>query len=132
LEARFQIAVRDIGEQFVPKLLGGAEDPIKHRAGTPLQVHRFPAPIRCMILAGNPAILLQPVKDTGQSRFFDPDARRDLALGELVGTPREVRQRSPLAHAQAQRLQTLVQLRAPGASGLVQEKTELFDIAIGH
>jgi hypothetical protein len=95
-------------------------------------MHGLASPVLPGWLALHPPVLLEPIENTGERWLLDADARCDFRLRELVTAAREMRERSPLAHAQTERLEALVELRAPNASRLVDEEAELLDVGVRH
>lgn len=96
---RFQIAARNILEQFVAKLLRCLKDAVEHASRALLQMDGLAAPIRGRALSLHPSVLLEAIEDTRERRPFHTHTICDLALRELVAAPRQMRQRGPFAHA---------------------------------
>src|SRR4051812_13108113 len=80
----------------------------------------------------DPAVLLEPVQKSSQSRLFNSHPFGDLFLRKLVTPLRQVHQSPPLALRQPERAEALVESGAPGASGPEEEKAKLVRISGRH
>jgi hypothetical protein len=61
LDAGLQIGLRNVGEQFVPKIVGCPANLCNHTLGALGQQHHFATAIAWRTVSGNPAFFLQPV-----------------------------------------------------------------------
>ena len=114
----------------MPQHLRRFENPIKHRGGSALEVHRLTTPIVTRRLPLHPAVLLKSIQNACECRLFNADPRCDFLLRKLVRAPRKMDERGPFALAQTERPQTLIELRPPDARGIAQEQTDFFYVAI--
>jgi hypothetical protein len=100
---------------------------------SPLEAIRAATAVAAPVLAPfDPTVILQPIEQAGERRFFDAHPLRDFLLGKFVSALRKVDQRPPFALAQAERAQALIKLRAPGARRAEEQKTELVDVGRRH
>jgi hypothetical protein len=80
----------------------------------------------------NPTVILEPVEQTSERGFFDAHPLSDFLLREFVPALRNVDERAPLALAQAERAETLIEFGAPGTGGAEEQETELASVSRWH
>jgi hypothetical protein len=130
--ARFQVSLRNIFDQFGAQIVGSIENFFEDGFGTALEMDRLAAAILRRIAPLNPAIGFEAIEQTGQGRAFDSHPFRDLFLGEFISALGEVHQRPPFPLAQPERPQTLVEPGSPGSSSAEEDKAELADVGWRH
>src|SRR4051812_36449172 len=127
-----QISLRNIFDQFRAQIVGGIENFLEDRLGASLEVDGFAATILLRPAAFDPAIIFQPVEQTGESRALDAHALGDFLLGECISALGKVDERPPFSLAQAKRAQALVEPGAPGPGRAEKHETEFVDIGRWH
>jgi hypothetical protein len=130
--AGLEIVRRDILYEFVAQPVRGVENFLQDSLRATLEMDDFAPPVagRCSPL--NPTVLLEPVEQTGEGWLFNAHALSDFLLREFIPALRNVDERAPLALAQAERAQTLIEFSAPGTSGAEEQKTELIRVSRRH
>ena len=112
------------------QLTRGPFDLFQEAARLALQMDGLTAPIVPRALALDPAAALESGKEAGQRRLFDAEPFREIALGQLPAG--EVSDGAPFGLAQAERLETLIELVPPDPRGLVEELADGFGIDLAH
>jgi hypothetical protein len=130
--ASLKVVRRNILYELVTQPVGGVEYFFEDSFRATLEVNDFAPPVVGRFLPLDPTVLLEPVEQTGERWLFNAHALSDFFLGELVPALGNVNERAPLALAQAERAQTLIEFRAPGTSGAEEQKTELIRISLAH
>jgi len=131
-DTRFKIIRWNILNQFVAQPVRGVENFVEDSFRATLEMDDFAPPVVGRFSPRNPTVLLEPVEQTGEGWLFDAHPLSDFLLREFVPALRNVDERAPLALAQAERAQTLIELGAPGTSGAEEQKTELISVSRGH
>jgi hypothetical protein len=123
---------RDILYEFVAQDVGGVENLFEDSFRAALEMDDFAPAVVGRFLPLNPTVLLEPVEQTGERWLFNAHAVSDFLLREFVPTLRKENERAPLALAQAERAETLIEFGAPGTGGAEQQKTELIRVNKRH
>jgi hypothetical protein len=110
----------------------GVENLLQDSFRATLEMNDFAPAIVRRFASLDPAVLLEPVEQTGEGWLFNAHPLGDFLLGKLVPTLREVNKCPPLALAQAKRAQTLIEPCPPGPSGPEKQKTKLIGIGWRH
>jgi len=128
-DARFKIIRRNILYEFVAQPVRGVENFVEDSVRATLEMDDFAPPVVGRFSPLNPTVLLEPVEQTGEGWLFNAHALSDFLLREFVPTLGNVDERAPLALAQAERAQTLIEFGAPGTSGAEEQKTEFIRVS---
>jgi hypothetical protein len=128
-DARFKIIRRNILYEFVAQPVRGVENFVEDSFRATLEMDDFAPPVVGRFSPLNPTVLLEPVEQTGEGWLFNAHALSDFLLREFVPTLGNVDERAPLALAQAERAQTLIEFSAPGTSGAEEQKTEFIRVS---
>jgi hypothetical protein len=131
-DASLEVVRRNIFNQFVAQPLRGIENFVEDSFRATLELDDFAPPVVGRFSPLDPTVLLEPVEQTGQRWLFDAHALSDFLLREFVPTLGKVNQRAPLALAQAERAETLIESRAPGTGGAEEQETELIGASRWH
>jgi hypothetical protein len=130
--AGLEVVRRNIFYEFVAQPVRGVENFFEDSFRATLEMDDFAPPVVGRFSPLNPTILLEPVEQTGERWFFNAHALSDFLLREFVPTLGNVDERAPLALAQAERAETLIEFGAPGTSGAEEQKTELIRVSRWH
>ena len=115
---------RQTGQGVTPKLLRGVAHGFHRRVYFIGQKHPLCAPVVGMLLAADPAIGLQAVKQTAQGRLFNLQDVGKLGLGNPIITV-EMGQNPPLRTRQTKRFHAPIVGRAQQARDVVKDKTKI-------
>jgi hypothetical protein len=121
-DARLEITLRDILNQFGAQLVGGVENFIEDRLRATLKMDRLAATIFRGTTTFDPAVVLEAVEQSREGRAFNAHAFGDFFLSELISTLRKKHQGAPLSLAEAERAQTLIEPGSPGSGGPKEDK----------
>jgi len=124
-DARFKIIRWNILNQFVAQPVRGVENFVEDSFRATLEMDDFAPPVVGRFSPRNPTVLLEPVEQTGEGWLFDAHPLSDFLLREFVPALRNMDERAPLALAQAERAETLIEFGAPGTGGAEEQETEL-------
>jgi hypothetical protein len=130
--AGLEVVRRNVLYEFVAEPVRGVENFFEDSLRAALEMDDFAPPVVERFSPLNPTVLLEPVKQTGERWLFNAHPLGDLLLREFVPTLRKVNERAPLALAQTERAETLIEFRAPGARRSEKQKTELVNVGRRH
>src|SRR4051812_8086284 len=93
---------------------------------------RLAAPVRRGTPALDPTVVLKAIKEAREGRALNAHPFGDFLLGQVISPLGEVNKRPPLALAQAQGTQPLVELGPPGARGPEKHESKLVNVWRRH
>src|SRR5437763_1971713 len=128
----FEIALRNILNQFGAKVVGGIENFFEDGLRAALQMDGLAAAVLGGIASLHPSVGFQTIKQAGEGRAFDSHPLCDLFLGEFVSALRKMNQGPPFSLADSELSQTRVQLRPPGAGRADEKTADAVDVEPRH
>ena len=96
-----KVGARDVPQEFVTELMGGAEDFIQNGFRATLKMDNLATPIVRRFPPFDPAVSLEPVEQPDQGRLLNAHALSQFFLRKAVPAIRKVDQRPPFSLAQA-------------------------------
>jgi hypothetical protein len=130
--AGLEVVRRDIFYEFVAEPVRGVENFFEDCFRAALEMDDLAPPVVGRFSPFDPTVLLEPIKQAGERWLFNAHALGDFLLREFVPTLRNVNERPPLALAQAERPETLIEFGAPGTRGAEEQETELIRVSGRH
>src|SRR5205085_7480823 len=105
----------------------GTKDLIEHGLRAALEMDNLAAPIVRRFFALDPTIGFEAVEQAGKGRLFNAHVLGDFLLREAIAAAREMHKSAPLALAQTEGTEALVERRAPGTRGAEKHETKFIN-----